>query len=83
MAAPLNYHDFFSDRDRDPMGSGPEQKEVIQRVYHDWRFAPGPLGNGDLLHKVHNLFESEAVGGLGLFVTDSAGTPPAAHNPWD
>ena len=71
--APPNYVEFFKNPVDNPLGHGERKKTVLGSIYHGWRVAGAPVEAGELLKIVLNNFDSKAIGGLGIFVTDADG----------
>ena len=68
-----SYAEFFKNPVENPLGHGPRKKAVLASLYHEWRVSGAPTAAGDLLKTILNHFDSKAVGGIGIFVTEPDG----------
>jgi len=73
IAAPKNYAAFFQNTAEDPIGVGDDAKPILAGIYHSWRATNTPPDASALLAETLNHFEEQAIGGVGIFVRDSAG----------
>ena len=74
---PSCYAELFQDPTADLFGRDPYLKwTAYARIYHPFECSGvNPPPAADLLEHVLNLFEAQAVGEIGIFVTDPLGTP--------
>ena len=70
---PASYASLFGDPDLNPLGTGLGQSEILTGLYQNW--ASPTMTGKELLEIVLNQFESQPIGGLGVFVTGTDGQP--------
>ena len=72
MSAPNNYAAFCRDPANTPFGPGPVNIAALTNMYHSWRTTLNAPSRTALWQSVQNHFD-EFAGGIGIFVTNSAG----------